>query len=69
MIETRRLKNVAIFIQKTSVTGSTYNGDAKITNAEGNEINNPAYDPNKSGKMEFEVTVPLKYLSKFWRAL
>ena len=69
MIETRRLKNVAIFIQKTSVTGSTYNGDAKITNAEGNEINNPAYDAIKSGKKEVEIAVPLKYLSNFWRTL
>ena len=42
--------NSESFKYKTSVTGSTYNVDAKITNAEGNEINNPAYDANKSGK-------------------
>ena len=35
--------------QSISITGSTYNVDARITNAEGNEINNPAYDANKSG--------------------
>ena len=35
---------------KTSVAGSTYNVDAKTNNAKGNEINNPAYDENKSGK-------------------
>ena len=69
MIETRRLKNVVIFIEKASVTGSTYNGDAEITDTEGNEINIPAYDTDKSGKIEVEVTVPLKYLSIFWRAL
>ena len=57
------------FKYKTSVTGSTYNVDAKITNAEGNEINNPAYDANKSGKKEVEIAVPLKYLSNFWRTL
>ena len=59
--------NSESFKYKTSVTGSTYNVDAKITNAEGNEINNPAYDANKSGKKEVEIAVPLKYLSNFWR--
>ena len=57
------------FKYKTSVTGSSYNLDAKITNAEGNEINNPTYDANKSGDKEVEIAVPLKYLSNFWRAL
>ena len=33
--------NSESFKHKTSVTGSTYDIDAKITNAEGNEINNP----------------------------
>ena len=43
--------NSESFKYKTSIgiTGSTYNVDARITNAEGNEINNPAYDANKSG--------------------
>ena len=36
---------------------------------EGNVVNNPAYDANKSGKKEVEIAVPLKYLSNFWRAL
>ena len=40
------------FNYKRSVTESTYNLDAKITNPEGNEINNPAYNANKSGKKE-----------------
>ena len=61
--------NSESFKYKRSVTGSTYNVDAKITNAEGNEINNPAYDANKSGKKEVEIAVPLKYLSNFWRTL
>ena len=50
---------------KTSVTGSTYNVDVNITNAEGNEIDNPADDANKSGKKDVEIAVPLKYLSNF----
>ena len=54
---------------KTSITGSTYNADAKINNVEGNEIDNPAYDANKSGTEKVEIVVPLKYLSNFWRTL
>ena len=42
--------NSESFKYKRSITGSTYNVDAKIANAEGNEINNSAYDANKSGK-------------------
>ena len=42
--------NSESFKYKRSIKGSTYNVDAKITNAEGNEINNSAYDANKSGK-------------------
>ena len=49
---------------KAGVTGSTYNVDA-----EGNQINNTAYDANKSGKKDVEIAVPLKYLSNFWRTL
>ena len=44
------LINSKSFKYKTSITWSTYNIDTKINNAEGNEINNPAYDANKSGK-------------------
>ena len=57
--------NSKSFKYKTSITGSTYNVDARITNAEGNTANNPAYDANKSGKKEVEIAVPLKYLSNF----
>ena len=57
------------FKYKTSVTRSTYNVDEKITNAEGNKTDNPAYDANKSGKKEVEIAVPLKYLSNAWRIL
>ena len=45
---------------KTSITGITYNVDARITNAEDNVVNNPAYDANKSGKKEVKIAVSLK---------
>ena len=61
--------NSECFKYKTSITEGTYNVDEKITDAEGNEIDNPAYDANKSGKKEVEIAVPLKYLSKFLRTL
>ena len=41
----------------------------KITDNDGNEINNLNYDANKVGKNETEVVVPLKHLSNFWRSL
>ena len=34
----------------------------KITNGEGNEIDNPAYDANKVGSKKSEIVLPLKYL-------
>ena len=61
--------NSESFKNEASVTGSTYNVDAKMTNAEGNEINNPAYDANKSGKKEVEIALPSKHLNNFWRTL
>ena len=61
--------NSGSFKYKTSITGSTYNVDAKITNSESNQVNNPDYDAEKSGKKEVKIIVPLKYLSNFWRAL
>ena len=39
--------NSESFKYKTSVAGSTYNVDEKVTNEEGNEIDNPAYDAKK----------------------
>ena len=61
--------NSESFKCKTSITGDTYNVDAKVTNAESNQINNPNYDANKSGKKKVEIVVPLKYLSNLWRSL
>ena len=65
----KNVTNSESFKYKTSITGSTYNVDAKITLVEGNEINNPAYDANESGTKKVEIVVPLKYLSNFWRTL
>ena len=42
--------NSKSFKYKTSITGSTYNVNERITNAEGNQVNNPNYDADKSGK-------------------
>ena len=55
------------FKYKTSITGSTYNIDEKITDDD--EVDNPQYDANKVGKKETKVVIPLKYLSNFWRSL
>ena len=61
--------NSESFKYKTSITGNTYNIDEKITDDDGNEVDNPKYDANKVGKNETEVVIPLKYLSNFWRSL
>ena len=50
----KNLINSESFQQKTSVTESTYNFDERNINAEGNEIDNPAYDANKSGKKKLK---------------
>ena len=59
------------FKYKTSITGSSidYNVSEKVTNAEGNEVSNPAYDANKIDLKEAEFSVPLKYFSNFWKTL
>ena len=57
------------FKYKTSITGNTYNVGEKITDDDGNEVDNGKYDANKVGKNETEVVIPLKHLSNFWRSL
>ena len=54
---------------KTSITGNTYNVDEKITDDDGNEVDNPECDGNKVGKNEPEVVISLKSLSTLWRSL
>ena len=51
----KNLINSESFKYKTSITGSTYNVNAAITNAEGNQVDNPAYDGNNYGKKEVEI--------------
>ena len=47
--------NSKSFKCKTSITGSTYNVNERITNAEGNQVNNPNYDSDKSGKKKLKL--------------
>ena len=61
--------NSESFKYKTSITGNTYNIDEKITNYDGNEVDNPKYGANEVGKNETDVVIPLKHLSNFWRRL
>ena len=46
----KNIINSKSFKYKTSITGSTYNVNERITNAEGILINNPNCDADKSGK-------------------
>ena len=61
--------NSESFKYKISITGNTSNVDEKITDDDGNEVDNPKYGANKVGKNETEVVIPLKHLSNFWRCL
>ena len=51
--------NSEAFKYKNKITGNTYNVDAGAQ----------CYDVNKNGTQEVELTIPLKYLGNFWRAL
>ena len=51
--------NSDTFRYKNKITGNTYNVDA------GAQV----YDVNKNGTQKMELTIPLKYLSNFWRTL
>ena len=57
--------NSESFEYKTSITGNTYNIDEKITDDDGDEVDNPKYDANKVGKNGTEIVIPLKHLSNF----
>ena len=59
LIQNKNLINSKCFKCKTSITGITYNVDARITIKEGNVVNNATYDANKSCKKEVEIAVPL----------
>ena len=47
--------NSKSFRYKTSITGSTYNVPRRITDHDGNLVNNPNYDRNKRGTKETEL--------------
>ena len=47
--------NSESFKYKTSITGSTYNVDTRITNDAGNQVNNPDYNTKKSGKNKLKL--------------
>ena len=57
--------NSESFNYKTSITGNTYNVDEKITDDDGNEVDNHNYDANKVVKNKAECVIPLKHLSNF----
>ena len=61
--------NSKSFKYKTSITGSTYNVPRRITDDDGNPVNNSNYDQNKRGIREVEVAVPLKHLGNFGNSL
>ena len=47
--------NSESFKYKTSITGNTYNVDKKITDDDGNEVDNPKYDAKKLVKMKLKL--------------
>ena len=54
-----KVVNSNTFNSKNKIIGNTYNVNA----------GDDGYDVNKNGTQEVELTIPLKYLGNFWRAL
>ena len=54
-----KVVNSEAFKYKNKIIGNTYNVNA----------DDVGYEVNKNGTQEVELTIPLKYLSNFWRAL
>ena len=54
-----KVVNSNTFSYKNKIIGNTYNVNA----------DDDGYDVNKNGTQEVELTIPLKYLGNFWRAL
>ena len=61
--------NSESFNYKTSITRNIYNVDERITDDDGNKVDNPNYDAIKVGKNKTEIIIPLKHLTNFWRSL
>ena len=49
--------NSESFKYKTSITRNAYKVDEKITDDDGNEIDNPKYDANRVGKNEAKIVI------------
>ena len=58
-VDNIKVVNSNTFKYKNKITANTYNVDAGVQ----------GYDVNKNGTQEVELTIPLKYLGNFWRAL
>ena len=54
-----KVVNSNTFNYKNKIIGNTYNLN----------VGDDGYDVNKNGTQEVELTIPLKYLGNFWRAL
>ena len=58
------------FQYRNKIIGNTYNVDSTIVPAAaGARVANPNYDASNSGEKNVELSIPLKYLDNFWRAL
>ena len=51
----KNIINSESFKYKTNITRSNYNVDPRITSAEGNVVNNSAYDANKCGQKKLKL--------------
>ena len=58
-VNNTRVINSNTFSYKNKIIGNTYNVDAVA----------PGYDANKEGTQAIDLTIPLKCLGNFWRAL
>ena len=65
MAQTNRQSNSTSFKYKTSITGSTYNVPRRITDENGNPVNNSNYVADKRGTKEAKIAVPLKHVGHF----
>ena len=61
--------NSKSFKYKTSITGSTYDVPRRITDEDGNVVDNPNYEANKRDTREVKLAVPLKHLGIFCNSL
>ena len=65
----KNVTNSKSFKYQTNIRGSTYNVRRRITDEDGNPVNNPNYDQRKRDTKEVEIVVSLKHLGNFWNSL